>query len=130
MRRCAPLVVLLLLGACIGEERPGRVAPDPYYGGVVEARFLAEDLIRVVVEMKGARDRRDVLEYAECAVSGYAHDRGFAFARQVRTQVEERGGVWSADAVYTVSSSTPRGLRTIDADVAVEDCRARGIPTV
>ena len=94
------------------------------------AEFLAPDLLQLVVEMEGARDRRDVLEYAECTVSGYALERGFGFARQVRTQVSERGGVWRADAVYSVSTSIPRGLRTIDADAAVDDCRARGIPTV
>jgi len=42
----------------------------------------------------------------------------------LRTNAQEKGGVWSADAVYTISPSLPRGLRTID------DCAEKKIPTV
>ena len=35
-----------------------------------------------------------------------------------------------ADAVYTISPALPRGLRTLDAEVVVQDCKANGIPTV
>jgi hypothetical protein len=56
--------------------------------------------------------------------------RGFGFARHVRTNVDNQGGTWRGDAVYTVSAALPEGFRTIDAEVTVRDCGARGIPTV
>jgi hypothetical protein len=71
-----------------------------------------------------------VESYAECAAAQYALIRGYGFARHVRTNVNERGGIWRGDAVYTISPALPRGLRTIDAEVVVERCRERGIPTV
>ena len=126
-RFCA--LLLPLTAACVSEERPAIDVFRPDYLGIIEAEMLADDLLRVVVEMEGARDSRDVLEYAECAMAGEALEGGFRFARQVRTQVSERGGVRRADAVYSVSISVPRGLRTVDAEPAVADCDARGIPT-
>ena len=121
---------LALLAAC----QPSAEAPEvdvfrPEYRGV-ETRLLEGDLVNFIVTMEGARDGQDVLDYAQCAAAQYTLIRGFGFARQVRTNVSEEGGLWRADAVYTVSPALPRGLRTIDAEVAVEDCRARGIPTV
>jgi hypothetical protein len=48
----------------------------------------------------------------------------------VRTLVDETGGIWRADAVYTISAALPRGERTIDAEVTVANCALNGIPTV
>jgi hypothetical protein len=44
--------------------------------------------------------------------------------------VNEEGGVWLADAVYTISPALPRGSRTIDAEVVTAACVEKGIPTV
>jgi hypothetical protein len=101
----------------------------PDYRGV-ETRLLGDGLVNLLVTMEGARDGRDVEDYAACAAAQYALIRGFGFARHVRTAVVEEAGIWRGDAIYTVSPALPRGLRTIDAEVAVEDCRDRGIPTV
>ncbi|WP_179378466.1 hypothetical protein [Jannaschia marina] len=117
------------LAACQSAETPVVDVFRPDYRGV-ETRLLEGDLVNFLVTMEGARDGQDVVDYAECAAAQYALIRGFGFARQVRTNVVEEGGVWRGDAVYTVSPSLPRGLKTIDAEVAVDDCRARGIPTV
>lgn len=83
-----------------------------------------------LVEMKGARTGADVANYARCAAAQYALIRGFGFARHVRTSVDNKGGIWSGDAVYTVSPALLQGVRTIDAKVEVENCRDQGIPTV
>jgi hypothetical protein len=80
--------------------------------------------------MKGARDKADVDAYARCAAAQYALIRGYGFARHVRTNVDQTGGVWRGDAIYTISASLPAGLKTIDAEVTVRDCGAQGIPTV
>ncbi|MDF0599233.1 hypothetical protein P1J78_00680 [Psychromarinibacter sp. C21-152] len=119
------------LAAC--EAGPGgdaeRAAFRPDYRGI-ETRLLEGDLVSFVVEMRGARDNGDVADYAECAAAQYALIRGYGFARHVRTNVAEEGGVWQGDAVYTISPDLPRGTSTIDAEVTVASCAENGIPTV
>ena len=101
----------------------------PAYGNI-ETRLLDGDLVSFRVEMAGARDNADVARYAECAAAQYTLIRGYGFARHVRTQVDETGGIWRGDAVYTISPALPDGLRTIDAEVTVAECERNGIPTV
>jgi len=96
----------------------------------VETRLLDDDLVNFRVEMKGARSKADVADYAKCAASQYALIRGYGFARHVRTNVEESDGLWRGDAVYTVSAALPQGLLTLDAEVVVANCKDDGIPTV
>jgi hypothetical protein len=125
----AVLISPLMLAAC-GGTQGNDVAPfEPGYLGV-ETSLLDGDLVRFDVTMTGARDNKDVDAYAECAAAQYALIRGYGFARHVRTNVDEKGGVWRADAVYTISPSLPRGLRTIDAEVVVANCAENAIPTV
>ncbi len=62
-------------------------------------------------------------------VAGYAFEHKAGFARHVRTVTDKEGGIWHADAVYSVTAALPEGLKTIDAEVTVEDCAAQGIPT-
>ena len=101
----------------------------PLYEGV-ETRLLDGDLVRFRVAMRGARDNDDVSAYAECAAAQYALIRDYGFARHLRTNVTQQGGLWRGDAVYTISAQLPRGLRTIDAEVVVAQCAENGIPTV
>ena len=101
----------------------------PTYDGI-ETRLLDCDLVNFRVAMQGARSSGDVADYAECAAARYALIRGYGFARHVRTNVTEMGGLWQGDAVYTISAGLPRGLKTIDAEVVVSSCTENGIPTV
>ena len=118
----------ILLG-CVGGEQVTSGTFSPSYDGI-ETLLLDGDLVNFRVEMTGARDNQDVADYAACAAAQYALIRGFGFARHVRTNVDNQGGTWRGDAVYTISAALPEGLRTIDAEVTVRDCGARGIPTV
>lgn len=133
MRLLAPLVIGLAafggLFACAGEKPQANAAFNPAYKGI-ETILLDGDLVNFRVAMTGARDDKDVAAYAACAAAQYALIRGFGFARHVRTNVAIKGGVWRGDAVYTISASLPRGVKTIDAEVTVRDCGAQGIPTV
>jgi hypothetical protein len=101
----------------------------PKYLGV-QTRLLDGDLVNFLVEARGALQPEDMMRYAECAAAQYALIRGYGFARHVRTNVDEEGGLWRGDAVYTISSALPGGLKTIDAEVVLARCRERGIPTV
>lgn len=102
---------------------------EPTYLGV-KTRLLDGDLVNFIVAMRGARDDSDVAAYARCAAVQYALIRGYGFARHVRTQINEKSGVWSGDAVYTISAALPQGLKTIDAEVGVTDCIENAIPRV
>ncbi len=133
MRLLAPFVIGLAafggLFACAGEKPVTNAAFNPTYKGI-ETILLDGDLVNFRVAMTGARDDKDVAAYAACAAAQYALIRGFGFARHVRTNVAIKAGVWRGDAVYTISASLPRGVKTIDAEVTVRDCGAQGIPTV
>ena len=127
------LALLGLAGCGTAASQPGHAvlgAPETAVYRGVETRLLQDDLVRFVVQMEGARDAQDPIAYAQCAAAQYALIRGYGFARHVRTNVTEQGGLWRADAVYTVSPALPRGFRTIDAEVTVADCTEQGIPTV
>ena len=118
---------LALAGCAPGPGAGDRFAPD--YRGI-ETRLLQGDLVQFSVRMTGARTAADVEDYAECAAAHYALIRGFGFARHLRPNVYETGGVWTGDAVYTISASLPRGLRNIDAEVVAANCAENGIPMV
>lgn len=118
-----------MLAACTPTEDPSQEYFAPEYLGI-ETRRLDDDLVSFLVRMKGARTNADVADYGKCAAAQYALIRGFGFARHVRTNVQEEGGLWAGDAVYTISAALPDGLQTIDAEVAVAECAETGIPTV
>ncbi|MDZ4395184.1 hypothetical protein [Cypionkella sp.] len=133
MRLAGPFAIGLAasgsLFGCAAEKPAADMAFNPGYNGI-ETILLDGDLVNFRVAMTGARDDKDVAAYAACAAAQYALIRGFGFARHVRTNVAIKGGVWRGDAVYTISASLPRGVKTIDAEVTVRDCGAQGIPTV
>lgn len=117
------------LGACTpaGEVTEDRGREAVYEG--VQVILLDEGLVSFSVAMRGAKDEAEVEAYGRCAAAQYALDKGFGFARQVRTIVTKDGQEWFGDAVYLVSSALPEGLRTVDAEVAVTECEELGIPT-
>lgn len=118
-----------MLGGCAdGGAGAAGSASKSYLG--IETILLDGDLVNFRVAMKGGRGIADVEAYARCAAAQYALIRGYGFARHVRTNVRNAGGIWRGDAVYTVSAALPEGLKTIDAEVTVRDCGAQGIPTV
>ncbi len=119
------------LMAC-GESEAARPVSPPeraeYLG--VDTRLLDRSTVSFLVRMRGARDRSDVVAYARCAAAQYALIRGYGFAQHVRTTVTRLGDVWEGDGGFVISPDIPQGLRNMDAEVIVEDCREQGIPTV
>ncbi len=125
--KAAWLITIAPFAACEPVPTAERFIPD--YRGV-ETRLLDDDLVQFNVSMTNALSAQDVSNYAECAAAGYALIRGWGFARHLRTNVDEEAGVWTADAVYTISPALPRGIKTIDAEVVSASCAEKGIPTV
>ncbi|MEO1454600.1 MAG: hypothetical protein AAFV31_12305 [Pseudomonadota bacterium] len=114
-------------GACAPTE-PAVEGPVTYEGGM--ATLLTDDLLQVMVEMGGPVTRVDLRTYTDCAAADAAVFKGLSFARHVRTTVYEEAGLARADAVYTVSTTLPAGMKTIDAATQAETCRELGIPRV
>ena len=133
MIRYALITAAGLLAACTAQEdsvsRAATAPVNAVYEGV-ETRLLDNDLVSFHVSMRGATSAQNVTDYAECAAAQYTLIRGFGFARHLRTKTAEVSGTWQADAIYTISAAIPAGLRTIDAEVTVENCKSNGIPTV
>ncbi len=133
MRRSLPFAMqvsaLAMLVGCAPTEPVAQADFNPSYDAV-ETLLLDGDLVSFRVSMRGARGSDDVDAFARCAAAQYTLIRGFGFARHVRTNIAETGGNWRADAVYTISPTLPRGIKTIDAEVTVSECNERGIPTV
>lgn len=132
--RASFLLALSCAGLVACAEREERVAGmDPprnaqYLG--VDTRLLDESTVSVLVRMRGARGREDVVAYARCAAAQYALIRGYSFAQHVRTTVQQRGDIWEGDGGFVISPDLPLGLRNMDAEVIVDDCHEQGIPTV
>lgn len=124
-------MALAMAGGLSGCEQPepANLPFAPKYEGV-DTTLLDGDLVKFDVAMRGARGPEDIEDYAECAAAQYALIRGFGFARHLRTNVVEEGGLWQGDAIYTISPALPRGVRTIDAEVVVASCVENGIPMV
>ena len=117
------------LVACAGDgaaDKATGAAPEYL---PVDVTLMGGDLVRVRVAVKGASDLAQLDDYARCAAAGYATKNKAGFVRHVRTTTDKEGGIWRADAVYSITSALPKGLQTIDAEVTVADCAALGIPT-
>ena len=116
------------LAACAGQGKGEASTEAPTYLGA-EIEPLGDDLVAFRVSLKGTRDPAVIVDYARCVAAGYVQKQGGGFLRHLRTNTDEEGGIWRADAVYSVSSAMPKGLQTIDGEVTVDDCALRGIPT-
>ena len=124
----APLA-LVCLTACTVPGQPDTGAFAPQYDGIT-TRLLDGDLVNFRVTMRGARSNEDVVRYSDCAAAQYTLIRGYGFARHLRTNVTQEAGVWTGDAVYTISSALPDGIKKLDAEVVVADCAENNIPMV
>jgi hypothetical protein len=114
------MLALGVISACTGETE---------YRGI-QVQRLDSDLVRFHAEIGRGGTARAAQAYARCAAVRYSMTEGYGFARHVRTNMMQEGGVWVADAVYTISETLPRGVRTLDAEVVIQDCVERGIPTI
>lgn len=124
----AMTLAMTALAGCDADQPAATAGQTEYLG--IETRLMDGDLVNFQVRMRGSADPDDAVSYTRCAAAGYTLIRGYGFARHVRTLTDRRSGILSADAVYTISPSLPRGSRTIDAEVVAKACRLNGIPTV
>lgn len=115
-----------------GEKAAEPPPPPPAYLGS-EVTLMGGDLVQIKAGLKpSARDKggdAEVQAYARCQMADFAVAHKAGYLRQIRTLRDKEGGVWRADAVYSVTSDKPAGQNTIDAAEAVRDCEKSAIPT-
>jgi hypothetical protein len=144
MARTFPILTALTpaltvaLTACAPADADGAQGPtrgmraaagEARYMGVV-TRLMDTDLVNFQVRMTGGDGATGAEAYARCAAAQYTLIRGYEYAQHVRTKLAKDGGIWTADAVYTISPSFPAGAVALSAPDVVAECRDRGIPTV
>ena len=105
-------------------------APKSARFTVVEVLPYDDELVNIFLEGRGFLRKEHMDAFSECAAAGYAQSQGLGFARHLRTNLSNEGGIWRADAVYTISPALPVGQHVIDAETMVESCADRRIPTV
>lgn len=115
------------LAGCVGPAPDEAAARASYLSA--DAVGWKDDLVRVRVALKGADAEAVAGDFARCVAAGYAVKNGAGFVRHVRTLADKEGGIWRGDAVYSVTAALPHGVQTIDAEVTVEECADRAIPT-
>lgn len=88
----------------------------------------AGDLVGVTVNLREGVDDAVAFSYATCALAGWAKAEGTNFGRHVRTLQDERNGKLLVDAAFTVSQTKPLGLRVMETESTLRECKERGIP--
>ncbi|GFE65805.1 hypothetical protein [Litoreibacter roseus] len=102
--------------------------PEPAQYSFLGASQIAADLVEIRIAVAPPVTREYINDYSSCVAADYALDLGGGYARHVRTNLLKEGGVWRADAIYTISVELPPGLKTIVAEDRVKECRDQAIP--
>ena len=87
-----------------------------------------DDLISVKANLRKGVDADIAFSYATCALAGWAKGAGTNYGRHIRTLQDTRNGKLLLDAAFTVSDEKPLGLRVMETQSALQECKVRGIP--
>lgn len=86
------------------------------------------DLVEVTANLREGVDADMAFSYATCALAGWASENKRPFGRHVRTVQDKRDGTLRIGAAFTLSKERPMGLRVMETDETLRECKARGIP--
>lgn len=113
-------------------EWDGKTTVDPadFLGTriAVIAPDRASDLIEVTANLREGVDADIAFSYATCALAAWAKDKGTPYARHIRTMQDQRGGKLLIGAAYMLSDDRPAGLRVMETNDTLRECKDRGIP--
>ena len=87
-----------------------------------------DDLVSVKANLRKGVDADIAFSYATCALAGWAKAEGTKYGRHIRTLQDTRNGKLLIDAAFTISDEKPLGLRVMETQDALQECKARGIP--
>ncbi|WBU57033.1 hypothetical protein [Paracoccus sediminicola] len=119
-----------------GSALPARIVPAPaeaFLGASVRpvqsrAGQSISELVAVYVKLRQGVDGSAAFAYATCTLAAWSTTTDTPYARHIRTLSSERGGVLTVESIFTMSESLPLGLRVMERDETLQDCRANGIP--
>ncbi|WP_295047520.1 hypothetical protein [uncultured Paracoccus sp.] len=110
------------------------VAPEDFLGVRVASldpegsADRVADLVEVTANLREGVDADIAFSYATCALAGWASRNGTAYGRHVRTLQDTRNGKLLIGAAFTLSDHKPMGLRVMETEDTLRECKARGIP--
>jgi hypothetical protein len=110
---------------------PGtEVVPEDFIGArVVSLNPDGQaDLVEVTANLRQGVDADIAFSYATCALAGWAKQNGSNYGRHIRTLQQKRDGKLLIGAAFTISDSKPMGLRVMETNETLRECKARGIP--
>lgn len=87
-----------------------------------------DDLVSVKANLREGVDADIAFSYATCALASWAKAEGANYGRHIRTLQATRNGKLLIDVAYTISDEKPLGLRVMETQRALQECKARGIP--
>lgn len=138
VRRRGPTAQELALEAFAARTRPAlpawqegtELAPEDFIAVRVDTLNAsgAGDLVEVTANLRQGVDADIAFSYATCALAGWAKDNGGKYGRHIRTLQDTRNGKLLIGAAFTVSDSKPMGLRVMETNETLRECKARGIP--
>lgn len=88
----------------------------------------SNNLVEVTANLREGVDADIAFSYATCALAGWAKQNGAAYGRHVRTLQDTRDGKLLIGAAFTLSDNKPMGLRVMETEDTLRECKARGIP--
>lgn len=88
----------------------------------------SSDLVEVTANLRQGVDADIAFSYATCALAGWAKRNGGPYGRHVRTLQDTRDGKLMIGAAFTLSDEKPMGLRVMETEETLRECKARGIP--
>ncbi|WP_243698689.1 hypothetical protein [Paracoccus alkanivorans] len=106
------------------------IDPEMFIGTKITVlnKGKGDDLVSVVANLRKGVDADIAFSYATCALAGWAKTEGTNYGRHIRTLQDTRDGRLLIDAAFTISDEKPLGLRVMETEDALRECKARGIP--
>lgn len=106
------------------------LAPEDFLGARVAALGPdgSSNLVEVTANLREGVDADIAFSYATCALAGWARQNGESYGRHVRTLQDTRDGKLMIGAAFTLSDEKPMGLRVMETEDTLRECKARGIP--
>ena len=86
------------------------------------------DRVEVSANLREGVDADIAFSYATCALARWAKEQGTPYARHIRTLQDQRNGKLLIGAAYMLSKDRPLGLRVMETNDTLRECRNRGIP--
>ena len=107
-----------------------KLKPEDFIGVRVEALpgKGGSDLVEVTANLRKGVDADIAFSYATCALAGWAKSQGAPYGRHIRTLQDTRNGKLLIGAAFTISKDKPLGLRVMETNETLRECKARGIP--